>query len=68
MSFNKFRNRSIKTGKGILGVFSICVVGVSLFILLASFYNQNIFNVGALIGIVLGSIGFYVAMTRKVQD
>ncbi|WP_299268433.1 hypothetical protein [uncultured Psychrosphaera sp.] len=68
MGFDKFRNRSIRTGKGILGVFSICVVGVGLFILIASLYNKSEFNVSALVAIILGLIGFYVAMTRKVKE
>ena len=68
MDFDKFRNRSITTGKGILGVFSICVIAVGLFILFATYYNTDEFSVNAVIAIVVGCIGFYVAMKRKVQD
>lgn len=66
MDFNKFRNRSITTGKGILGVFSVCVIAVGLFILIATFNNTGEFNLNALIAILLGCGCFYVAMKRKV--
>ena len=67
MEFNKFRNRSINTGKGILGVFSICVIAVGAFIFLATFYNKSEFNINALIAILVGCVCFYVAMKRKVD-
>lgn len=68
MEFDKFRNKSITTGKGILGVFSICVIAVALFILVATFINKNEFNFSALLAMFAGAVCFYVAMTRKVKS
>lgn len=67
MDFNRFRNRSITTGKGLLGVFSLCVVAVALFILIAGFYHTGVINVKAIIAMAIGAVGFYTAMKRKVE-
>jgi len=66
VEFDKFRNRSITTGKGILGVFSVCVIAVGLFILFATYNNKGEFNLNALLAICAGCVCFYVAMKRKV--
>lgn len=68
MEFDKFRNKSINTGKGILGVFSVCVIAVGLFILYATYNNKGEFNVNALISIIIGCVCFYVAMKRQVIE